>query len=269
MHPMSYDQWRRDLDPVAASNDRVRAQLWNLENETRIPAALSDFKTFIGGHYTAAQAGAGGSAADTLQAACDDCKPPDSRWLGRLPWSDSADVPAAVNTFITASDADRYKVEDFERDRPPSEIHLQRFKGVRTSGTANAYRPWKRFIWVTWPTQGHPELPSDPTAIKRELGLAHFREAEFVYRVPLSRNGGQKLFVPTCLDAELYHAWSPPPANSPWGMTRDLTSGRLCWPELLAEAADFLDRELLAQRMPPNVGYTPVGPVDDHPMAGR
>ena len=76
--------------------------------------------------------------------------------------------------------------------------------------------------------------------MKRELGLAHFREGEFVYRFAMTIATDQPRFIPTCFDAELFEAWAPPPPGfpEPHGMTRDLTDGRPRWPELLVEAKD-------------------------------
>jgi hypothetical protein len=170
-------------------------------------------------------------------------KPVASRWLGQLPVSLDAGVPPSVETYVHSNDIARYGGDIVvDPANPPGAIpgFPLKSKTRRPTGTRE---PVARFVWVTFEAEGASVSRNDPTAVTRELGLAHFPGDGYVYRIALAVAPNQPCYIPTALDAGLGAAWRPPPTDStdPWGLTRDLVDGRARWPELLVETADYLD----------------------------
>jgi len=177
-----------------------------------------------------------------------------------LPLDGKAAVPAKavahVNSVRVAKKLSKTHIDEMN---PPRRVKLPPLHTDTTGGvTARA----RRFFWITWAPPGSA-LPDDPTQVKCQLGLAHYPEGTFIYRCPIAIDGAHpRLFVPTCLDAELYYAWSPPPPGVAvkWGLTRDLATGKARWPELLVEGDDLASAPAIGELVGP--GRTPIARVD-------
>ena len=263
---MTFDQWRRAFEPTSRGDDRRRAQLWNLDHETRIHATLDEFRDRIAKHFNdgllthdrdaAASAG--------LAAARKDTEPADSTWLGALPRGPWEGVRGPIYNFRSWVSLERY------RTRAPSYGSALTTSLPPPVTFEFSLRVSGRFIWITWAPE-LLDLPDDPTILKRELGLPHFGEHDCVYRWDVSIEQSQALFVPTCLDAALHEAWQPPPRGhaSPWGLTRDLSSGESRWPELLVEAKDYVGLRVRETRLGARTTSERIGPVAEDYMIGR
>jgi len=219
-------------------DDAHAAQVWNLEHEHRISDITNRFMMDLGQKHNSLvliHSDVGEAARAALKEMIEQTWSPKSDWLGRLRVPDGADTPDEMFTHIVASDLARYfpSAHISERD-PPGRVELPRGFKVGPDGT-----PYARFIWLTFEPEGAAPV-DDPTIVKCRLGLPHFSTDEYVFRI-MFKVAHTALYVPTCLDAGLYEAWSPPPTDHPhpWGLTRDLRTGELGAPELLADAAEF------------------------------
>src|SRR5713101_5314745 len=142
-------------------------------------------------------------------------------------------------THIPALDfARKYAMAPIDLRNPPRRVRFNRPYKMNT-GLGG---PMCRFIWVTFETSSSG-LPDDPTAVVCELGLAHYAPGDFIYRIGYNTEH-KELWIPTCLDAGLYEAWSPPPAghSEPWGLTRHLITGLPGFPEVLSQVIDHAHR---------------------------
>ena len=267
---MVYQQWRSDYHTAAGVDPALQAQLWNLENEHRVPKVRGSFKRNLGRLHTL-QLGTGASPADAakgaLQQGIRETEPVGSKWLGRLPSTAGNSLPHTLATHWSSGTVARYHSRVvIDRKAPPRRVALDPINSKVNGGVRT---PHGRFIWVTWATTGS-HLPGNATVVKRQFGLAHYPTGEYIYRCEIdfdyTRHG---LSVPTCFDAGLGAAWRPPLrgfAHS-WGLTRDLTSGDLRWPELLVETADHLGSNPVGHLVgnPP----APIGNVPVDYMIGR
>lgn len=273
---MRYKQWRDTFDgEIASSDPSAQARLWNLEHEDRINAKRGQFKTLIAklygqqrtGSVSAAQA-ASGALADAIT----ETEPVESKWLGLQPVDDSGDLPSFVISYVRYSDIRKRNNGAYKgrgRPRPSETLHgpLKARKAIDGS-----WEVVTRFIWVTFASGGNEPPMEDPTAVKRELGLKHFKEDDHVYWFRLDIASSQNCYVPTCLDAGLYEAWKPPPKSfsQPWGLTRDLVDGQQRWPELLVETKDyFRDPSPVGELVSPPGNPVPIRRVDPDFMIGR
>jgi hypothetical protein len=123
---------------------------------------------------------------------------------------------------------------------------------------------------MTWSEPSRP-LPTVPTQIAIELGLPDFAdERVWCAEVPVSAT--QAIFIPSCFDAELSSAWSPPPPGhvAPWGLTRDLLTGEVRHPEVLVEVRDCINTTGVSVHLirDPATGHK-VGPLTPDYMIGR
>ena len=259
---MTFDEWRRAFEQATRVDDRYRAQLWNHDHETRIDATRDEFRGRIATHFDDGllTGDAETAALAAWTAARNETGPADSKWLGTLPCDSREDVGSPICNFRSGVSLERY------RTRAPS------YSLVMTTSAEMEFRLniSRRFVWITW-APGSLDLPDAPTLLKRELGLAHFGEHDCVYRWIVSIKPSQVMFVPTCLDANLSEAWRPPPPGhtSPWGLTRDLTTGESRWPELLLETKDYKDLTLKATRVGSATSPARIGPVTEDYMIGR
>ena len=267
---MAYQQWRNDYHTAGGADPALRAQLWNLENEHRVPKVRGSFKRNLGRLHTL-QLGTGATpataAVGALEQGIRETEPVGSKWLGRLASTAGSSLPQTVVTHLSSGTVARYHSRVvIDPKAPPRRVALDAINSTIRGG---ARIPHRRFIWITWATTGL-HLPGNASSVKREFGLAHYRIGEYVYRCEIdfdyTRHG---LFVPTCLDAGLRAPWRPPPRGfaQSWGLTRDLTSGELRWPELLVETADYLRTTPIGHLVgnPP----TPIGHVAVDYMIGR
>lgn len=250
---MSYPQWRSAYE-AAAAGDRDRARLWNLEHETRIPQ-IDAFRAELGRRHLANLADAGATLDNAISELL---RPVASRWLGLLPRT--GDPPPTPLVTHRPRDAASYYDPGAS---PDSAAHSP------SREKAFPIEPHRRFVWVTHAdTAGRQVSRTDPTAVARELGLAHCHEGSFVYRIEMPARVAP-VFVPTALDAKLDEAWAPPPdPNSPHGMTRDLVDGSPRWPELVVNTADFEGRWVGVLVSPPDDPQG-VGSLAPSYMAGR
>ncbi len=282
---MTYDDWKHGFTTAAVDQPQLRAQVWNLEHETRIDAEIAAFRSSIDACCDRLVFRREPDAeAKALKEAIDETKPIDSQWLGLLPVAETSTsaVPTEVWTYLTSRQMARFytKGKLFDEHQPhTAPISLSSPLNC-TRSPDGALTPVSRFIWITWAPGGAP-LPDDPTQVKRQLGLAYhpddsrsaYAEGLYVYRVPLLLGRArQRLFVPTCLDAHLGEAWAPPPRDftSAWGLTRDLVSGEPRWPELLVGTADHVrDAPAVASLVSPTSAPVAIGPLRIDYMAGR
>ena len=252
-----YQQWRSDYHTAAGVDPALQAQLWNLENEHRVPKVRGSFKRKLGRLHTL-QLGTGASPADaakeSLQQGIRETKPVGNKWLGRLSSTAGNLLPHTLATHLSSGMVAKNRPEVYiDPKAPPRRVVLNPIKSTIRGGARVSDG---RFIWTTWATTGS-HLPDDAAAVKRELGLAHYPTGEHVYRCEIDFDHARHMvFVPTCFDAGLGPAWKPPPRGftHSWGLTRDLTTGDFRWPELLVETADHL-------------GTTPVGHLVGNPPA--
>jgi hypothetical protein len=167
---------------------------------------------------------------EVLLVACQELRDPQCKWLGLLPVPRGSVLPRTMFTHLPALDfARKYSNGPINLRSPPRRVRFGRPYKMDPGG------PICRFLWLTFPTSTI-NLPDDPTILVHELGLAHYKPGNYIYRVRYDVNRSA-LWIPTCLDAELYEAWAPPDRNhaAPWGLTRHLTTGLSCLPEMLSE----------------------------------
>ncbi|MBI3892850.1 MAG: hypothetical protein HY303_15110 [Candidatus Wallbacteria bacterium] len=238
---MTYSTWKSAYEKhVASAGAKAEARLWNLENETRIDGECERFKDRLGelfveeSHKGLAETEASAAA---LERAVQELRPGRHPSLGRLESADRTAIPASVETYLDTNEIGWRYPTAFFRGRS---VELPGpLKCLSSPGNWVRHR---RFMWITFETGGTRVSRESPTAIKRELGLPHFKQGARIYRFELSLPPNRKRFIPTCLDAELYEAWQRPPKGSAshWGLTRDLTDGQTRWPELVVETDDYL-----------------------------
>lgn len=269
---MSYIDWRATFVLVAEGDDKHFARLWNLEHEHRIDAILARFRERLAGLFAESlNAGEGREkgAVGALTGAVNGTFPIGSAWLGHLTCGSADRVPEVVVTFVPARKI-AYELPGVfvNPDRPQREVKLPALLKARRAGSG-MWDITPRFIWITFGEGGRAVSAEDPTAVKRELGLDHFRELDFVYRAELRLLRGGALFVPSCLDAGLGPAWMAPiAAGAPWGVTRDLTDGQPRWPELLVQTSEFLVDVTAVLVSPPGT-WVRIGPVGIDYRAAR
>ena len=212
---MAYADWREEYEGAAQDRPELQARLWNLENETRVSRSRGNFKRRLGQLHRQEQAQGSWpneSAESAMNRAIEELGDPNNTMLGKLQFDADSPPQSTVLTHVSALDVSRYYTTSVvDPDDPPRQVQLHAPQTREVNGTRV---PHRRFVWVTWPPQGDA-LPDNATALKRELGLAHYQEGDHVYRCPLEVDADRHtLFVPTCLDAGLYAAWKPPPVDS-------------------------------------------------------
>jgi hypothetical protein len=268
---MTYSNWRQQFTTIAGGRSDLQAQVWNLEHEDRIVRPRAAFKRRLGQlhrQHQAAGLAPGDAALSALNDAIGETRPPESKWLGKVPLALAVAVPSEAVSHVRSVDvAKKLTKTQIDEMNPPRQVKLHPLHTATTGGvTARA----RRFVWITWAPPGSA-LPDDPTQVKCELGLAHYQEGTFVYRCPIAIDRARhRLFVPTCLDAGLYWAWSPPPPGLAvaWGLTRDMVTGAARWPELLVEGDDLASAPAVGELVGP--GRTPIAHVDEPDyMLGR
>lgn len=253
---MPYAQWRAAYGTAAAGDGghRLLARLWNLENESRIPEAMRQFLAALGQRHLSAP----DNAASTLAAfVAQQLRPVDSPWLGTLPRQAAPPRPLVTHRHPDAAAYAHPGTNPGSSTRRPSRQVQFPFGRDR------------RFVWVTFADdRGQQVSGTDPTAVVRQLGLAHYPEGSFVYRIELPDRDGPA-FVPTALDAGLHEAWAPPrDPGADRGSTRDLVDGAPRWPELVVEAADYAGSWTGDLVSPPGAPRA-VGAIAPDFMAGR
>ena len=259
---MTYLKWKKSLALIVQNQPNEYARLWNLEHETRINKKSVQFKRLIGRKYKSQR-----SAIDALNEAIEETKPINSKWLGSLKFSGR--LPNSVVTYMDSLTLSRYYSRTFfnpKSPRPSRSVTLSRPLMASLSG--GKWVPAKRFIWITFDRN----LPQDPTAVKREMGLDHYPQDYYIYKLDLALKPKQSTFIPTCLDAGLNSAWMPPPVNFPkqWGLTRNLTNGQRHWPELLVETQDYLHQSgLQGQLVSPPDKLVAINPMHIDYKIGR
>lgn len=261
---MGYADWLKEFVAWAGGSPIFRARLWNLENEYRARADVDKFCTQLGAEFDA-QIRLGNppqyAAKLAFETACGQLASSSCPLLGLLPVGGS--VPAEVFTHIPLTDYRRYYASGHvSPTNPPRRLRFSAAFKIGPSG------PVHRFIWVTFEEAGDPSL--DPTEVKRQLGLSHFPEGDYLYRFWLNVAKLQ-LYVPSCLDARLSEAWSPPPKahSHPWGLTRDLESGIPGKPELLTEVVDHAAVKPIAELVSPPRMLVAIEPLNVDFMARR
>jgi hypothetical protein len=246
---MKYEDWRTPFLANSTPEDlatRAReAQVWNLENENRAVKVRSQFKRHLAaiqGKHERAGKTAAEAAEDASHQAIEELGQGDGKWLGALPCTPTDGVPTEVVTYLSLEDiiAERLSKTVVDTANPPTTIEIH---PANTREDVDGFRePFRRFVWITWAPNTTP-LPEDATQLRRELGLSHYSEGDRVYRCRLTVDqANSRLYTPTCFDAGLDPAWKPPPkgTSTPWGLTRDLSTGESRWPELLVETEDYL-----------------------------
>lgn len=263
---MSYAQWSHDFGLATATDPRGQAQHWNLEHETRCPTEVTSFRNDLGArhkeHLAAAPADGQSAARKAWEEVREELKDRTHAYLGLLP-AKNPTLPARIYTHAPYRDLDRY-LKLYRGRTPPRTAKLKR---AYKTGPGRA--PVTRFIWLTFQPDGSAPT-DDPAQVVHELGLAHFRPDDLVYRMDFPTEG-KSLWVPTCFDANFCDAWAPPPPghSSPWGLTRHLTTGQPTQPELLTEVADHLDYRPQAKLVSPPGPAKVVGETTFNPMANR
>lgn len=101
-------------------------------------------------------------------------------------------------------------------------LTLTQLLGTKRDGSVGSF-------WVT------TYRPSNVDTLPDRLGLAHYDRPGEVYRVRTPIVLGRPAYIPTCTDANAYHAWRRPgPGHTePWGMTMHLATAKESEPELL------------------------------------
>ena len=96
--------------------------------------------------------------------------------------------------------------------------------GTKRDGSAGGF----------WATRVELRTANDA---RTRLGLAHYDKPDEMYRVAVVIDGARPAYIPTCADANAYHAWRRPGSGhtEPWGLTLDLATGKAAEPELLLE----------------------------------
>jgi hypothetical protein len=264
---MSFRAWKLQVSGGAGGSPELTARVWNLAAETRIRPHLAAFRRRLGSLYKVALSGGLGpnqACLVALNLACEETRAARSKWLGLLPVGYSHLMPGFMMTCIPLTDFQRYYASGpVDTNNPPRRLRFSSPYKLSSSG------PVCRFIWLTFSSAGNP-LPDDPTALARELGLAHYRSGTYVYQIRYDVRG-HDLWIPTCLDASLYEAWAPPTVGhtDPWGLTRDLVSGLPSHPELLAEVTDHAGVRPEAELVSPAGQLLKVGTVNPDYTANR
>ena len=179
---MAYADWRKDYAGAARARPELQARLWNLENETRISGSRGSFKRHLGQLHSQEQAKGSRpaeSAESALVRATGELEDPNSQRLGKLQFDADSLPQSSVLTHVSAMGAARNcSLTMIDPDDPPRQVQLHPLQTREVHGTRV---PRRRFIWVTW-APGADSLPDNATALKRELGLAHYEasSAEFV-----------------------------------------------------------------------------------------
>ena len=266
---MTYVNWKLAIGARASSAPEVEAQVYNLCEEWRIANELRTFRRKIGQHFKSLCKDGTTSelaAESALKEAITWTKVADSEWLGKLPFPYSASLPATTAyTHMTAVDAARYVTDaSFDPKQPRPRVRLRRPYKTGPGG-----RIIKRFIWATF-DHGDVKPADDPATIAREYGLAHYEPEDYVYRMSVTLRI-RSLYIPTCLDAELYEAWAPPPKThgDPWGLTRNLSTGEFEKPELLTETRAHVGDRQIADLVGAGPPPTSVGSIPRDFMAKR
>lgn len=272
---MAYKAWRQAfVSQVAPHDQRQQARLWNLDNERRINKHLGQFRRRLGDRFDwhlRTDIGPGPAAHCALADALKELETVSSKWFGLLPVSATASVPTTVATYINSGKIRKRTATVFlSRGHPARRLRLR--GPLKADLIAGGWAPGTRFIWLTFDAGSGLPSQTDPTLVKRELGLAHFPKGEFVYRFELTIEPTQTCYTPTCLDAGLYEAWKPPPQPwpHPWGLTRDLTDGQSRWPELLVETTDYRHiTSPLGELVSPPGPAVPIGLLEEDFLIGR
>ncbi|MCP4594555.1 MAG: hypothetical protein GY842_27805 [bacterium] len=243
---MAYKSWRSAFaarfpgEPDCASE----ARLWNLENDRRIRKRIGILKQKLGRqHGKLCSSGSAGSpdddAAHVLDEVLEETRAKPVKWLRLLPVPSSAPPPPEVFTFVSAEELAKYHPDVF-LDPESGQRTVQLPKPIKARPEGLGFVAATPFLWVTFEENGLRPPLDDPTAVRCELGLPHFRADEYVYRVPLTVRPGQDSFVPSAIDANAGPPWKPADPGAMRGVTRDLTTGEDRWPELLVETRDYL-----------------------------
>jgi hypothetical protein len=236
----AYGAWKDAFLNTVEEDDRQWARLRNLEDENRIPVDIAKFKDHLGSEFVRL-IGIGRGPSRAAPEALDNVVAqiranPGSPWFFLLSPPSRHGMPHTVVSYYKVSldaSAKRHTTSSAKAEQM-TKMRLDAPLGYDWHKERGLVRI-KPSIWVTWSPDARP-LPDDPAAVKRELGLAHFRETDSILRFTLTISpAGPDVFVPTCLDACLYEAWAPPPETykKPWGLTRDLSNGDRLWPELV------------------------------------
>ncbi len=268
---MAYTEWHNEFrTSVIPGSPKDEARLWNLTHDNRINRHRGHFRRMIGRNFDE-ELRSGKPAKESVEVALlsarETTEPVASKWLGLLQATPHDDIPSDAVTFLASSEIRRANpLVQISDDNPPRNIPLQFPLKSEVGGR------YTRFIWVTFDPAGNALPRDDPTRVKRELGMDHWRKGDTVYCFELVIESDQVCFTPTCLDARLYEAWKPPPDNStePWGFTRDLSDGQSRQPELLVEAADYNSTgHPVGRLVSPAGNKEKIGSIDPDLMIGR